>query len=235
MLKAVVSRACEALFPNICANCCSATQRGKVVCDVCERTIRFLWEDFCVVCGAVAQRHTNTCAECVAKPTHISAVSSAFAYDECSKNMVLRLKFCDDLFHVRAYANWMCERGGAVLEGVDFLVPVPMHRMRLTRRKYNQASLLAQAVGKLCKVPAEVLLLKKSKNTPPQHGLAAVIRKKNVCGSFSVTDTEKVRGKVVTLVDDVITTGATITACASVLANAGAREIRALTLCRALQ
>ena len=149
--------------------------------------------------------------------------------------MVLRLKFCDDLFHVRAYAHWMCERGGVVLEGADFLVPVPMHRMRLMRRKYNQASLLAQAIGKLHKIPAEVLLLRKLKDTPPQHGLAAVIRKKNVRGSFSVTDTEKVQGKVITLVDDVITTGTTIAACASALADAGAREIRALTLCRALQ
>ncbi|AGZ79285.1 competence protein ComF [Anaplasma marginale str. Dawn] len=234
LLRAVVSKICDALFPDICANCRTIIPRGKVVCDACTRAIRFLWEDFCVVCGAVAQRHTNTCAGCAARPTHISAINSVFVYDECSKNMVLRLKFGDDLFHVRAYARWMCERGKAVLEGADILVPVPMHRVRLMHRKYNQAALLAQAVGKLRKIPTEVLLLKKSKDTPPQHGLAATARRKNVCASFTVADTDKVRGKVIVLIDDVITTGATIAACASALADTGAREIRAVTLCRTL-
>ncbi|MCU7611223.1 ComF family protein [Anaplasma capra] len=164
----------------------------------------------------------------------MSAISSVFAYDERSKNMVLRLKFCDDLFHVKEYARWMSERGKTVLEGVDFIVPVPTHRMRLLRRKYNQAALLAQAVGRYSGIPSDVFVLQKLKNTSPQRNLPANVRKRNVHGVLAVTNTDRVQGKVIALVDDVITTGATIAACASILKSAGALEVRALTLGKTL-
>jgi ComF family protein len=112
------------------------------------------------------------------------------------------------------------------------LVPVPLHPHRRAERGYNQAELLARAIATRSTAPLATGLLTRRRDTPRQTGLPAAQRRRNVSGAFVVTRPERVRGRVLVLVDDVCTTGATLRACAEALRQAGASEVRVLTLAR---
>jgi ComF family protein len=130
----------------------------------------------------------------------------------------------------------LLEQGSAraLLEGCDLVVPVPLHPRRLRERGYNQASLLAQELGRRTGRPCGEGALVRRKDTTPQYGLSAAARRRNVAGAFAVRRRGLIAGRVVTLVDDVFTTGATSYACARALKEAGAREVRLLSLARVL-
>jgi ComF family protein len=112
------------------------------------------------------------------------------------------------------------------------LVPVPLHPRRRRERGFNQAEIVALEVGSRVGLPVSPLALVRRKDTPPQTGLSAAERRKSVDGAFAVRRRCHVAGKVVVLVDDVLTTGATALACARALREAGAAEVRVLTLAR---
>jgi ComF family protein len=115
----------------------------------------------------------------------------------------------------------------------DVLVPVPLHPRRLRERGYNQSALLAAALARLTGRPVHEAVLVRRRDTPPQAGRPAAERRRNVAGAFVVRRRGPVDGRVVTVVDDVTTTGATARECARALAGAGAREVRLLTVARA--
>jgi ComF family protein len=120
-----------------------------------------------------------------------------------------------------------------VLEEAEVLVPVPLHPRRRRERGFNQADLLAAAVGRRCRLPVAATALVRRKDTAPQAGLSAAGRRLNVAGAFGVRRRARIAGRVVVLVDDVLTTGATALACARALNDAGAREVRLLAVARA--
>jgi ComF family protein len=114
----------------------------------------------------------------------------------------------------------------------DVLVPVPLHPRRLRERGFNQSALLASEIGRLTGRPALAEALVRRRDTAPQAGLSASERRKNVSDAFAVRRRGSVAGRVVTVIDDVFTTGATAYACARVLRAAGAREVRLVTVAR---
>jgi len=118
-------------------------------------------------------------------------------------------------------------------QSFDVLVPVPLHRRRERRRGFNQAALLAAHVSKAQKIPLAASDCVRVRDTPPQTGLRAAERRKNVAGAFHVPEPQRIRGKRVLLVDDVLTTGATAHACAQALRDAGAQGVWVATLARA--
>ncbi|MBI2818934.1 MAG: ComF family protein [Acidobacteria bacterium] len=116
---------------------------------------------------------------------------------------------------------------------LDLILPVPLHRRRERERGFNQAGLLAERVGKLSGIRLGGKDCVRARDTPPQAGLRAAERRKNVKGAFAVPHPERVRGRRILLVDDVLTTGATADACARALMAAGAKGVWVLTLARA--
>lgn len=116
---------------------------------------------------------------------------------------------------------------------VDAIIPVPLHPKRKKKRGFNQAQIIAKELAKLKGIELVEGRLVKIKNVPPQTFLEVGERDRNVSGAFRVVDGDKIEGKVVLLVDDVYTTGATIRECGSVLRDAGAKEVRALTIAQA--
>lgn len=118
-------------------------------------------------------------------------------------------------------------------QSLDLVVPVPLHRKRQRRRGFNQAELLAVEVARVRRIPLAVKDCVRVRDTPPQTGLRAAERRKNVAGAFDVPHPERVRGRRVLLVDDVLTTGATASACAQALREAGAKGVWVATLARA--
>lgn len=148
--------------------------------------------------------------------------------------MILRLKYADAAHSAPAFAGWMARAGAEMLMGADLLVPVPLHRWRLLKRRYNQAALLARGIGQISGITMLPDALIRRRATRPQEGLSRAGRRRNVRAAFALRPhyRGRVAGKVVVLVDDVLTTGATLDECARVLLAAGAAEVRVLTLAR---
>ncbi|MBC7186259.1 MAG: ComF family protein [Calditrichaeota bacterium] len=150
-----------------------------------------------------------------------------------------------EVIHLFKYRGYQClahplglALGGAIhaagaLAAADLLVPVPLHPARKRERGYNQSELLARTASKICGIPVEAGVLRRTRYTTPQAKLGAAERARNVAGAFAVRVPETVRGKVVMLVDDVFTTGATANECAAVLLKAGARRVGLATVARA--
>ncbi|XGA08394.1 MAG: ComF family protein [Wolbachia endosymbiont of Xenopsylla cheopis] len=228
----IVTRVINLLFPRVCLNCNCIISEDKDLCDECYQKIDFLEQNYCNLCGCIITSNANLCGKCIADPPPFSMLRSAFAYNADSKNMIISLKFFDNTNYVNTYAQWMYEKNRDIFVGVDSIIPVPLHRLRLFQRKYNQAALLAKAVSYLSNVSCQLFAVKRSLNTHAQTGLSTKQREANVKRAFVVTDSDVVRDKILLLIDDVVTTGATVKYCAQALKNCGAVEVRVLTLAR---
>lgn len=177
------------------------------------------------------------CGACLAQPPVWSRARAACLYDEGSRALVLRFKHADRTEGAPAYARWMARAGADILAEADLLVPVPLHPWRLFLRRYNQAALLAHALGRECGLPVDACALKRLRRTASQGafdhtGRGRAGRARNVRGAFSVAAPESVVGRRVVLIDDVLTTGATLGECARVLLAAEAQSVDVLTLAR---
>ena len=197
--------------------------------------LRMLDAPLCARCGypfEVAMLEAVECGACMARSPRYGRARSAFAYDEGSKPLVLEFKHGGRTGNIDLFAVQMMRAGREVLDEADALVPVPLHPKRLRRRKFNQAALLANRVGKLAGVEVRADLLHRVRDTASQGMKSAKGRKRNVAGAFEV------RGEMperVVLVDDVMTTGATLEACALALTRAGAAQVDALCLARVVR
>lgn len=199
------------------------------------RGLDFLYGPGCACCGfplPEAFAPDSLCPVCIAQPPIFDRARAALAYDDLSKPLVLNLKHGGRKDGLRAFAGWMLEAAPFVAEA-DQILPVPLHRSRLWQRGYNQAGWLAQALAKRVGRPYNPLLLQRKRATPSQNGLSASGRKRNVAGAFHVV--QKVIGQSLVLVDDVMTTGATLQACAAVLKRAGAVRVDCVALARVVR
>ena len=177
------------------------------------------------------------CAACLrARPVYHRA-RSALRYDEAARRLILSFKRADRTELAPLLATWLHHAGQALLEDADFLVPVPLHRWRLFQRRYNQAGLLAHALGARCNITVLPDKLVRKRATGSQAGLTRVRRRRNVRGAFDIDDraTDIVAGRNLVIIDDVMTTGATVSACAQRLIKAGARRIDVLTVARVVR
>jgi ComF family protein len=191
----------------------------------------------CECCGLpfayqVAAR--SRCAACIASPPAFDRARAVLVYDDASRRLVLGFKHADRLEPVPAFGRWLARAGAELTEAADLIAPVPLHRWRLFRRRYNQAALLAQALGRVAGCPVAPDLLVRRRSTPSQGGLGRAGRRRNVAGAFALRSGRdaQVRGRRILLIDDVHTTGATLGECARVLRRAGAASVDALTLAR---
>lgn len=174
------------------------------------------------------------CGECLHEHPDYSRARAAFKYDEHSKSLVLRLKYHDQLQLAPVYGAWLAKAGKDLAAASDIIVPVPLHYWRFVWRRYNQSALLAQALAKntgLAMLPDALI---RTRRTPPQAGLTRTQRYDNVKGAFAANPryVGRIKGKTVLLIDDVMTTGATLEQCTKALLKAGARSVNALTLAR---
>lgn len=233
--------ALDLLFPPLCIACRGPVAEPHSLCAACWSEIGFLDGPECDLCGLpfeIDPGPGTLCARCHAEPPVFDRARSAMRYDEASKAPILALKRADRLDIVPAFARWLERTGAPLLEHADLIVPVPLHRMRLWQRRFNQAALLAAALERACGVPADPMALVRIKPTKSQGAMpSASARRRNVQGAFRVPAARKPRlaGRTVLLVDDVYTTGATLESCARTLKRAGASRVLALTLARVVR
>ena len=222
----------------------AVTRHGAFSAAAWART-RMIGAPQCEACGrpfALTDPAAPLCAPCAAPARFTGAltgrgrldrVRSALAYDDEAAALVMALKYADRHDQVAAMARLMAVAGDVLLEEACVLVPVPLHRRRLRARRFNQAALLSGAVARLAGQAHAPRLLIRTKATPKQKGLSPEGRRRNVAGAFAARGSAK--GVRIVLIDDVLTTGATLIGCARALRKAGARRVDALTLARVLK
>ncbi len=158
-------------------------------------------------------------------------------YDQSSRALVLGFKYADRTEGAAGYGTWLARAGAGLVAEADLIAPVPLHWLRLFNRRFNQAALLAQALGRGAGVPVVADLLLRRRHTPSQGRLSPAQRRRNVAGAFAVKPARKalLEGRRVLLVDDVLTTGATVSACARTLRRGGAGAVDVLVLARVVR
>lgn len=178
------------------------------------------------------------CAECLAFPKPYERARAVFSYENPCRQMILAFKHGDQTHLAPSFATWLKTGGAEFLGEADALVPVPLHWLRLLKRRYNQAALLGRELGKKSGIPHWPDVLKRVRNTPSQGHKGVGNRRKNVSGVFVLAPSwrEKTPGKRLVLIDDVLTTGATVEECARVLIQEGkAARVDVLTIARVLR
>jgi ComF family protein len=228
----------DGVLPPRCLACGAIVDTPQTLCAPCWRGVLFFAQPWCVVCGLPFPHphgEDAMCAECARETRSWDRARAVLRYDKNSRHLVLALKHGDRTHLARAFGRWMHRVGAEVLNGADLLVPVPLHWTRLFQRRYNQAALLAQAISSAGGPPVAVDWLVRRRRTPPQGRLGPEARSRNVRAAFAMRPGRSVAGKRVVIVDDVMTSGATLEECARVLRRAGAKSIGALTLARALR
>jgi len=230
----------DLILPPQCISCRSVIDSAGNICAGCWKQLNFISEPLCEACGYPFPYEApgiKFCAACARKAPPFDRARAALCYDEQSKRLVTGLKFSDKTHQAPTFSKLMAVSGNALITESDCIIPVPLHRIRLFMRRYNQAALLALGLAKLSDKPVIYDLLVRKINTPPQMSLNRNQRLKNVKSAFGINDKykEKVKGKSVLLIDDVMTTGATIESCAKILKKSGAWRVNVLTLARVVE
>lgn len=212
-------------------------QPGSV--DLWEK-LEFLDAPWCDACGFPFEFDVGEnvlCARCESKPPVYDRARSAIRYSEVSRKLVLDFKHGGRTDGLSFFAAQMSRAGRDVLQNADVLVPVPLHKQRLRKRRFNQAALLARALSKQTGIPYDTDTLLRAKNTASQGGQSYLGRKRNVAGAFYVSAAKSkfVKAACVVLIDDVHTTGSTLESCARALKKYGAGQVDTLTLMRVVR
>ncbi len=233
-VRAALRLPLDLALPPRCPACGLPVAEDHRFCPACWGALRFLGPPWCARCCAPFDydRGTGaTCATCLDRPPRHDGVRAAVAYGDIARKLALGLKYGGRAGLAETMARLMARM---LPDGAELLVPVPLHRWRLWRRGYNQAALIAQAVGRISGVTVAVDALERTRRTPVLRGLSGRERRAAVARAFAVTDPAAVRGKAVVLLDDVHTSGATADACAAALLKAGARSVGVLCWARVL-
>ncbi len=239
-LRRVAELALDAVLPPRCLKCGATVEAPGALCPPCWGTIRFLGPPHCACCGLPFEFDLGEgalCPACLRERPPYERARAVFRYDAQSRGLVLAFKHADRTDAAPAFARWLARSGQALLDDAELIAPVPLHWLRLARRRYNQAALLANALAGQTGVPAVPDLLVRRRRTPSQGGLSARGRRRNVEGAFAVArrHAARVADRRVLLVDDVLTTGATAAACARALLRAGARAVDVLALAQVVR
>lgn len=229
-----------ALFPSFCQICSVLLEREgeRIVCQSCWDKIKPVQLPFCLCCGRFFEGagDPHFCLKCLQARPHFSRHRSCGYYGGELKDLILLFKYRQFMVLGRELAKFAEEALGQEDDlwwEVEAIVPVPLHRRRQKERGFNQALIIARELARIKKLELVDNALVKIKNVAPQTSLEASERAQNVRGAFQVRRQEKLKNRVVLLVDDVYTTGSTINECSLALKRSGVKDVRALTIAQA--
>ncbi len=204
------------------------------------QSLRFLAAPYCAICGYPFEFETEKdglCGGCLAEKPPFTSARAALAYDEASRDLILKFKHADHLQAVPTLTPMLLRAGQEMLEQCDLLVPVPLHRWRLLGRRYNQAALLAWALSRATGKTVLPDALLRTRATVSQGHMKAHNRAANVRHAFAIHPkmADRIAGKIIVLVDDVYTTGATVRECTDMLLRGGAAQVHVLAVARVVR
>lgn len=236
--RRVGAMALDLLLPPRCLKCGTEIGGDGALCAECWRGIAFLQPPCCACCGLPFEVELGAgtiCGACARDTPLYARARAALRYDDASRPLVLAFKHGDKLQLAPALGHFMRRAGADLLVSCDVIVPVPLHWTRLFARRYNQAAVLAHALVRDGGPPVAADLLQRRRATPSQGRSGRAERRRNVRGAFAVKRGRSVAGQRVLLIDDVLTTGATVTECARALLDACATSVDVLTLARTVR
>ena len=230
------------IFPEVCQVCRAgrATVAAGYVCATCWQQVRFIRPPFCERCGLPFQGELTTtfeCANCREMELHFSSARSAVAAGGMVLEIIHRYKYQRALWFEPFLADLLIREAGPVLRGAawDWIVPVPLHPAKHREREFNQAERLARHLAAATNIPVNARLLKRVEPTLTQTRLTRPERAANVRRAFALqTAGLDLPDARIVVLDDVFTTGATTSACARALRQAGASEVCVWTVARGL-
>lgn len=234
----------DLLLPPTCVTCDLPVDAPGRLCGECFRRTGFITEPCCARCGVPFANPAQggpdrLCPVCWLRPQGVGPggfdrARAALRYDAQARRMILPLKYADRTDLAAALAVHMVRAGAVLLREAEVIVPVPLHRARLFRRRYNQAALLALSVGRTAQKPVIPDGLRRLRATASLGDKTADQRAAEVDSAFAVRPNRAARigGRRVLLIDDVLTSGATANACAAALKAAGATGVDVLVAAR---
>jgi ComF family protein len=234
-LRTALAACADLVVPPCCLVCRSRVGAHHLLCAACWREVNFIRPPLCDVLGIPLPFDTGertVSAAAVARPPAYDRGRGVAHYSGAMRTLVHQLKYADRHDARTLLGRWLAEAGRELLPGADIIVPVPLSRLRLLQRQFNQAAVLAGELSRQTGIAADPLLLTRTRSTRSQVGMTRDQRRRNVAGAFSVPARRRacLRGRSVLLIDDVVTTGATVDACARALKRAGAARVDVLAL-----
>src|SRR5262245_3489320 len=236
-LRSVLRLALDFALPQLCPSCREPLGEGNGLCANCWSRLCLIEPPYCARLGipfAYDPGPGLLSMEAIADPPAYDRARAAVRYDDISRVLVHSLKYGDRLDLSPMMGQWMARAGRELLADADALVPVPLHWRRLWARRFNQSAALAHVISALTDVPVVFGGLRRVRATPQQVGKSKAERADNVQGAFRVATEHgsDISGRRLVLVDDVLTSGATVDACARILLRAGASRVDVLIFAR---
>lgn len=227
------------VYPATCVACSEAVGEAHGLCAACWSRMSFISKPYCERLGtpfAVDLGGRLISPQAMADPPVLARARAVSGYDEVARELIHRLKYGDRMERARAMGGMMALACQELLADADVIVPVPLHRLRLWARRFNQAAVLGQVLSQRTSFPMRTDLLHRVKRTRPQVGLSRNERALNLQGALRTTKQAKLalEGRRVLLVDDVLTKGATANAAARALLRGGAGAVDLLTFSRVI-
>ena len=217
------------VFPPTCAMC---KQVGAVICDSCMVTLPRLQLPLCPLCSRTLDKPMAICWYCRKRPFPLKRIRAVFKYTSPLTELIYKLKYHNQFALAEPLGQQMAAAWSQQEISPSIVVPVPLHAERLRKRGYNQSMLLAKQLCSEWTLPLSTDALRRVRNTRPQVELDASERVQNVQAAF-VADETAVADQHILLIDDVCTTGSTLTACTNALLAVGAASVSAYCLARA--
>ena len=227
----------DIVYPPACLVCQIAIAEPRALCARCWSGLRLIERPYCERLGTPFAADAGPgllSPAAIADPPVYERARAVARYDDVARALAHRLKYGDRLDLAGTLGRWMARAGAELIAQADLMVPVPLHRRRLWARRFNQAGLLADAVGRIAGKRVDPFALNRTRHTRPQVGLTRAERQTNLSGAFVVPDGAKPRiaGLRILLVDDVLTTGSTANVASRVLLRAGAGAVDVLVFAR---
>ncbi len=227
----------DVALPPLCPSCRAPLGDGAGLCASCWSKLSLIEPPYCARLGIPFVYDPGPgllSMEAIANPPAYDRARAAVRYDDIARSLVLSFKYGDRLDLAPMMGRWMARAGRELLSEADALLPVPLHWRRLWARRFNQAAALARAISAISGVPVLDGGIKRVRATPQQVGLSKAERADNVQGAFRVPPEQKpaIAGRRLILIDDVLTSGATVDTCARALLRAGAAHVDVLVFAR---
>lgn len=228
----------DLILPPVCLSCREAMTAHDTLCAACWSRVDFIRPPICDQLGIplpFATGEVSLSAQAMAHPPVYERARAAAHYSGLIRRLIHELKFNDRDDLTVLLGAWLTEAGRDLLHNADLVVPVPLSRSRLLRRRFNQAARLGGEIQRRTGVPMDALSLVRVRATASQVGLTRLEREDNVRGAFAVREDrrDRIDGRSIVLVDDVVTTGATVSAATRALRRAGAGRVTVLALAMA--
>ncbi len=239
IFKPIFTRYLDLILPPRCPITGDIVDAQGVMSSQAWQGLAFISDPKCTCCGIALDFELSgnvKCDKCMESPPEFICARSALVYNDTSRDLILGFKHGDKTHLIQTFIPWLRQAGKDLFDQADYLVPVPLHSMRMIMRRYNQAGLISESLSRSVNVTHFSDALVRIRSTPSQGHLTSADRVENVHNAFDILpkNISKIKGKKFILIDDVYTTGATVNECSRVLYNYGAESVSVLTIARVI-